>query len=67
MENSWKETNWIKAQRFITKSKDELIYVLQAGFEDTFIVVFENAYGDNIGETLVGNRKMVEDTFNIKL
>lgn len=54
-------------KRFIADTEDEVMYVIQLGFQDTWKVVFDDAYEMRQEETLIGTKEEVEKKFNIKL
>jgi len=64
--------DWIKikcknVQMFQYGDLPELIYIIKTGFEDTYIVVNEDAYNLHTGKTMILNKEGIQKTFNIKL
>jgi len=54
-------------KQFIHESQQEVIYIIQTGFQDTYIVVFEDAHEMSLGTTFIGAKTEVEKKFKIKL
>lgn len=53
--------------QFIHKSQQEVIYVIQTGFQDTWLVLHEDAHEITLGTTFIGTKEEVKNKFNIKL
>lgn len=67
MERDWTPMSDINVKRFISKYEDELIYVIQTGFQDTWMAVFEDAHEMRLGKTILGTKEYIEQQFKIEL
>ncbi len=63
----WNEMSDLAVKRFISYEQDEVIYVINTGFQDKWMVVNEDAYEMSLGKTFIGTKIEVEQEFNIKL
>lgn len=66
------DINWHRlvvdgAQVFQFGEDPELIYVIETGFKDRWMVVFEDAYELMLGKVKFYSKKELEDTFKIKV
>jgi len=52
---------------FQWEGEPELIHVIETGFVDKFMVVYEDAHQLNIGKTIYGTKADIEKKFNISL
>jgi hypothetical protein len=64
---SWDEIDCSNVRRFQFGDYPEIIYVIKTGFEDTYLVVVEDAYHLHLGKTSIMTKKKVERKFKIKL
>ncbi len=64
---TWSETECNNVQRFQFGDFPEIIYVIKTGFKNKYIVVNEDAYELQIGETKLMTKDKVEKMYNIKL
>jgi len=62
---------WIESgnvtKTFRLEDEPELIHVIKTGFEDKYMVVYEDAYGLNIGKVTYGTKAEIEGRFGITL
>lgn len=65
--NKYKPMSDISVKRFISKYEDEVIYVIHTGFQDTWMVVFEDAHEMSLGRTVLGTKEEIKQQFNIEL
>ena len=56
-----------QCQTFQYGDDPDLIHVIKTGFDDRYIVVFEDAYEMVLGQTEILNKDEVEIKFKIKL
>jgi hypothetical protein len=54
-------------ESFKLSDEPELIHVIQTGFNDKYMVVYEDAYEINLGKVIFGTKKEIENKFNINL
>lgn len=47
--------------------EDQLIHIIKTGFEDEYIVVYEDAYNFHMENSYIGSKKEIEFKFNINL
>jgi len=63
--------SWIKIDSFVESFLDieeaETITIVRTGFEDEYIVVFDDAGHCRTGECHLMNKKEIESTYKIKL
>ena len=61
--------NQIKAtcKTFQLEDEPELIHVIKTGFEDKYMVVYEDAYEFNLGKVIFGTKAEIESQFKITL
>lgn len=62
----WKEIP-CGCKAFQLGDEPEVIYVIKTGFEDTYMVVYEDAWEINLGHVDVLTKFQVEKAYNIKL
>jgi len=53
--------------RFISEDQQEILYIFQTGFDDKWMVVFEDAHEITLGTSFIGTKTEVEQKFNIRL
>ena len=63
----WNEMSDISVKRFISCYEDEVIYVINTGFQDKWMVINEDAHEMTLGTTFIGTMVEVEQKFDIKL
>lgn len=63
----WTPMSDLSVKRFISNYGDEVIYTINTGFQDKWMVVFEDAYEMTLGTTFIGTKTEVESKFNIEL
>jgi hypothetical protein len=56
-----------KVVSFQEGEEPELIHIIKSGFEDRYIVVFEDAYEMALGQTEILNKAEIEIKFKITL
>ena len=56
-----------KVVSFQDGEEPELIHIIKSGFEDRYIVVFEDAYEMALGQTEILNKAEIEIKFKITL
>jgi len=54
-------------QSFRSLIEPEIIHVIKTGFEDRYMVVYEDAYEQITGKVLLGSKAEIEELFGIKL
>lgn len=64
---SWVEKECKNVQRFQHGDNPETIYVIKTGFKNTYMVVNEDAYQYNLGETKLMTKQKIESKYKIKL
>jgi len=71
MENNW---NWYEItnpdrpmRTYQLEDDPELIHIIQTGFKDKYIVVYEDAYELTLGETKIRTKAEIEKEFKITL
>ena len=62
----WVEIN-SEVKTFMFGDEPELIHVIKTGFEDKYMVVWEDAYELNIGKTTFGTKAEIQEKYNIIL
>jgi hypothetical protein len=67
MKRDWTPMSDISVKRFISKYEDEVIYIIQTGFQDNWMVVFEDAHETSVGHILLGTKEEIEQKFKIEL
>lgn len=67
MERDWTPMSDTNVKRFISKYEDEVIYVIQTGFQDNWMVVFEDAHEMSLGKTILGTKEEIGQKFKIEL
>lgn len=67
MKKEWTPMNDKTIKRFIHNNEQEVIYIIQTGFQDTFIVVHEDAHEMSLGNTFTGSKIQVEAKYKISL
>lgn len=63
----WTPMSDISVKRFISKYEDEVIYVINTGFIDKWMVVFEDAHEMSLGNTIFGTKEEIKQKFKIEL
>ena len=62
---------WVESgnvtKTFRLEDEPELIHVIKTGFKDKYMVVYEDAYGLNIGKVTYGTKAEIEGRFGITL
>lgn len=56
-----------KLRTFQLGDYPELIHIIKTGFDDEYIVVYEDAHGYNMGGISIGSKKEIEKKIDIKL
>ena len=56
----------LSTKRFIS-DETEIIHIIKTGFQDKYIVVFEDAFERSLGTTFLGTQEEIEQKFNITL
>lgn len=64
--NSWKKFK-TPAESFYFDGEPEVIHVIKTGFENKYMVVYEDAYEFMLGKTIFGTKLEIEEKFNINL
>jgi len=68
---NYDDLKWIEVDNVVKTfrlgNEPELIHVIKTGFDDKYMIVFEDAYELNLGEVIFLNKKETEDRFRIKL
>tara|TARA_A100001037_G_scaffold303765_1_gene338642 strand:- start:8808 stop:9035 length:228 start_codon:yes stop_codon:yes gene_type:complete len=65
--NKWKEVPCSNVRRYQLGENPELIYVIKTGFDNKYIVVSEDAYEYNVGNSKLMTKQKVERIYNITL
>lgn len=63
----WKEIKGVEYRCFQWGDEPELIHIIQTGFEDRYMVVWEDAYELHLGNVDLLSKKEIEEKFKIKL
>ena len=63
----WNEMSDISVKRFLSHYEDEVIYVINTGFQDKWMVISEDAHEMTLGTAFIGTMVEVEQKFDIKL
>ena len=63
----WIEKECKNVQMFQFGVDPEIIYVIKTGFRNTYMVVNEDAYQYNLGETKLMTKQKIESKYKIKL
>lgn len=63
----WKEIKSTQVRTFQWGEEPEVIHIIKTGFEDTYLVVWEDAYQLTLGKTDIMSKQMIKDKFNIEL
>lgn len=66
-EIKFSEINPSSMRTFQLGDLPELIHVIKTGFENEYIVTYEDAYNFHTGNTFIGSKEEVEFKFDIKL
>lgn len=66
-EPEWVEIEGNKKWTFQLGDHPELIHIIKTGFDDLYIVVYEDAYDLHTGKTEFGSKQTIEDKFGIEL
>jgi len=64
---SWKESRASEIRSFLHADEDLVIHIIKTGFNDTYIVVYEDAYEQQIGDTKVLDAAQVKEEYDIEL
>ena len=64
---NWNEMSDISVKRFLSHYEDQVIYVINTGFQDKWMVISEDAHEMTLGTAFVGTMAEVEQKFDIKL
>lgn len=67
MKKEWSKIENVQVLKYLHIYEQEVLYIIKTGFEDTYIVVHEDAHETTIGNTFVGCKKDVEKKYNIEL
>jgi len=71
MKNNMEKLYWepidCNIESFKLGGVPELIHVIQTGFNNKYIVVYEDAYEINLGKVIFGTKEEIEKKFNINL
>lgn len=70
-ENYMTTLKWIETKN-VTKTfrlgdEPELIHVIKTGFEDKYMLIYEDAYDLNTGDIIFGTKIEIENKFGISL
>lgn len=63
----WKEIKGAEYRCFQWGDEPELIHIIQTGFEDRYMIVWEDAYELHLGNVDLLSKKEIEEKFKIKL
>lgn len=63
----WNETTVREVRSFINVDGDEVMHILTTGFNDTYIVTFEDAYEQKLGHTEVMSSQQIKGKYAIEL
>ena len=64
--SKYKPMSDLSIKRFIS-DETEIIHIIKTGFQDKYIVVFEDAFERSLGETIIGTKEEIEQKFNIEI
>jgi hypothetical protein len=65
--NKWEEFPCKNVRRYQLGDFPEIIYVIKTGFENKYIVVSEDAYEYNLGNSKLMTKQKVERLYKIEL
>jgi len=58
----------VKSASFIsTETETDIVHIIKTGFSDTYLVIYEDAYGASVGTTLIKNAEEIRQKFNIDI
>lgn len=63
----WKQIKSHEMKTYQWGDEPEVIHVIKTGFDDLYLVVWEDAYEVMIGKTEVLSKKQIKEKFNIEL
>jgi hypothetical protein len=63
----WKEIGPAKYKRFQLGNEPEVIHIIGTGFEDKYIVIWEDAYEMMIGTTQILTKGEIKHKYDIEL
>jgi restriction endonuclease len=63
----WKEIKRRKVRTFQIDDEPLLIHIIKTGFEDKYIVVYEDAHEQCLGDIVIGTQKDIKETFGIDI
>lgn len=63
----WKEIDCNNVKAFQYGDYPELIYIIKTGFENKYMVLYEDAYQLNIGHTKILTKEKIKEQYNIEL
>lgn len=63
----FKEIKSPQVRTFQWGEEPEVIHTIKTGFEDTYIVVWEDAFEVSLGKTEILSKKQIREKFNIEL
>jgi hypothetical protein len=63
----WEEIKGAEYRRFQWGNEPELIHIIKTGFEDRYMVIWEDAYELHLGNVDHLSKQEIEEKFKIKL
>lgn len=63
----FKEIKSPQVRTFQWADEPEVIHIIKSGLEDTYLVVWDDAYEVMIGKTEILSKKQIREKFNIEL
>lgn len=62
----WKKVN-SKLATYQADEDPELIHIIKTGFDDMYIIVYEDAYGLTLGNIIMKSSQEIKDRFGIDI
>ena len=63
----WTQVKSAEIKTFQWGDEPEVIHIIKTGFDDLYLVVWEDAFQVSLGKTEILNKKDIKDKFNIEL
>tara|TARA_B100001758_G_C18326448_1_gene566224 strand:- start:28 stop:255 length:228 start_codon:yes stop_codon:yes gene_type:complete len=65
--NRWEETSCSNVRKYFLGDFEEIIYVIKTGFKNRYIVISEDAYEYNLGNSKLMTKDKIERIYKIEL
>ena len=63
----WMQVKSAEIKTFQWGDEPEVIHIIKTGFDDLYLVVWEDAFQESLGKTEILRNKDIKDKFNIEL